>query len=117
VDNQASECDGISNGREFGIAIRYLCKSALQAHDVAPLLASLVCQPYDLSDVSGNTKSIDMGNLRFGSSRKRFVSAAITIVSAADEIAHVHGAIEELFTRTTAHSGWLHRTPPFQGGA
>jgi hypothetical protein len=40
----------------------------------------------------------------------------IPLASAADEIAHVHDAIEELFTRTTAHSGWLHRTPPFQAG-
>jgi hypothetical protein len=45
--------------------------------------------------------------------------AAVTIVSAAapgglilltcatDEIAHVRGTIEKLFTRATAHPGWL----------
>jgi hypothetical protein len=33
-----------------------------------------------------------------------------------DEMSHMHGAIEELFTRAAAHSGWLHRTPPFQVG-
>jgi hypothetical protein len=53
------------------------------------------------------------------SSRKHTAAlpGAIPLASAADKIAHVHGAIKELLTRTTAHSGWLRRTPPFKAGA